>query len=209
MIELPSNLLTQSGTDDFYDSLVPEVDPLPRLQLVTKGKWVDKGRIKSGHYALVENDEPTDLGPSIDILPLARRPKVFDSTTDPPTAVYDPDSPEFKRILECSQEKDSGCMWGVSFLVVVASRFCEFYCGNKSSRLIAPELAEFLPLTQADIAARNLDARSRKPKPVTLRSELVQQERCSWHVPIVAKCSKWSGKVPERISEEISRFVNP
>lgn len=209
MIELPSNLLTQSGTDDFYGSLVPEVDPLPRLQLVTKGKWVDKGRIKSGHYALIENDELADLGPSIVILPLARRPKVLDATTDPPIAVYDPDSPEFKEIRERAGEKDSGCMWGVSFLVVVATRFCEFYCGNKGSRLIAPALAKFLPLTQADIAARNLDARPRKARPVTLRSELVQEKRYSWHVPIIAKCSKWSGKLPGQIGEEISRFVNP
>lgn len=205
MIKLPPNLIAQLGPDSFYGR---QVDPLPRLQLVTKGMYVDKGKIKPGHYGIPFGQfEIEDLGPSIDIIPLARRPKALDTCDDPPTAVYDADSPEFKEIRQRAAEKDSGCMWGVSFLVIVGSRFCEFYCGNKSGREIAPDLAEFLPLTEADIAARNLDAKPREARPLTLQSELTGRSDYSWHIPIIAECSEWSGNLPNDLAGEIERFV--
>ena len=98
-----------------------------------------------------------DLGDTIDIVPLARRPKALDMTDNEAIIVnYDPDSDEFKRIAAKSLEKESHCMYGPSFLVFERSRglFLEFFCGNKSSRSEAKKVYPYLPLTQADIDAK-------------------------------------------------------
>lgn len=60
-------------------------------------------------------------------------------------ANYDPTSDDFKDIAARSQESDSKCMYGTSFLVFerTAGRFLEFFCGSKSTRPIAGDIAAF------------------------------------------------------------------
>jgi len=207
-MKLSGNLITQLGNDKFYNYVEGERAPLPRIQLVSKGKYVDKGEIESGHYGIIDKDEViSDLGTSIDLLLLARRPKALDCTTNPMTQVFEPSSPDFRRIAEQSQLRDSGCMYGVSYLVFErsSSQFCEFFYGNKSLRERAYLLSPFLPLTEADIAICNLDARSREPSPATLGREFVSS---GWAVPTIGKCSKRFTKVPN-CDREITRFLNP
>ena len=91
---------------------------LKRVQLFTKGKLVDKGKIRGGHYGVLEGDDQvTDLGEAIDILILAARDKALDTTQDPPLAVFDENDDVFADIVERSKGSDSGCMWGPSFLI--------------------------------------------------------------------------------------------
>jgi hypothetical protein len=208
--QLPS---TQVGSDD---ELAKGADFLGRLQLFTKGKAIDKGHIRPGHYGIPEAaDEITDLGDNIDVLVLARRPKALDMTDKDAIIVsYNNESPEFKRIAAQSMEKESNCMYGPSFLVFERSsgRFLEFFCGSKSTRSEAKKIYPFLPLTEADIKARKLaDVPPHGPLPMTLKSKLVEQKTYSWHVPVVVKCSTPFRNLPtrERIVAEITKFVTP
>ena len=175
--QLPS---TQIGSDDQFADLAKSADYLGRLQLFTKGKAVNRKLVGPGNYGIPESEEEVDdLGDTIDIIPLARRPKAIDMTDNEAIIVnYDPDSDEFKRIAAKSLEKESHCMYGPSFLVFERSRglFLEFFCGNKSSRSEAKKIYPYLPLTQADIDAKAAkgddvsDLQPHGPLPLTLRA---------------------------------------
>ena len=153
--QLPS---TQIGSDEVFADLAKSADYIGRLQLFTKGKAINKKLVGPGNYGIPESDEEViDLGDTIDIIPLARRPKAIDMTDSEAIIVnYDPEANEFKRIAAQSLEKESHCMYGPSFLVYERStgRFLEFFCGNKSSRSEAKKVYPYLPLSQADIDAK-------------------------------------------------------
>lgn len=192
---LPATLLTQLGSDAYYASVASPKQTLPRIQLVTKGLYVDRGLVKSGHYALVDDcDDISDLGAAIDLLPLACRPKALDTNGELSLCIYDETLPEFRDIAERAGEKDSGCMYGASFLVVERStqRFCEFYLGNKSGREVVGEIRAFLPLTKADIKARSLKDEPRNAQPTTLTSRLEKKGKYSWHAPSSQRARKRS-----------------
>jgi len=214
--QLPS---TQIGGDDLYNELAKGGDYLGRMQLYTKGKAVNAELIAPGHYGIPESDtEVVDLGKSVDLIPLARRPKAIDmSDNDAIIISYDMASDEFKRIADKSAESDSHCQYGPSFLVYerVQGRFLEFFCGNKSNRIEAKKIFPFLPLSQADIdakAAAGNDVSGLKPHgpiPVTLKVKLAENKRGQWHVPVVVKCSVSFDKVPsiDVIVKEIQKFL--
>jgi len=209
--QLPS---TQVGNDAVYDDLAKGGEFLSRLQLYTKGKAIDKGLIKPGHYGIpVSEEEITDLGDSIDLLVIARRPKAIDMTDkEAIIVVHDSNSPEFQRIAAQSAEKESHCMYGPSFLVFERNtgKFYEFFCGSKSTRTEAKKIYPFLPLTQADIDARGLkDVEAHGPLPMTLKSRYVEKGSFSWHVPVVQKCSVPFKNEPavEALVKEIGKFL--
>lgn len=206
---------TQVGGDDIYDGLAKGQDYLLRVQLYTKGKAVDQRKVRGGEYGIPDGDEITVLGDEMDILVLARRPKAIDMND--PEAIFvshDNESAEFKRIAAQSQEKESHCMYGPSFLVFERStgRFLEFFCGSKSSRNEAKKIYPFLPLTAADIKARGLtDQEPHGPLPLTLKSKLVEKGSYTWHVPVVTKCSRNFTNLPalEVVIAEINKFIAP
>jgi len=207
---LPS---TQVGTDAAFDDLAKGGDFLARLQLYTKGKAIDKGLIKPGHYGIpVSEDEITDLGESIDLLVMGRRPKAIDMTDkEAIIVVHDNDSPEFQRIAAQSAEKESHCMYGPSFLVFERStgKFYEYFCGSKSTRTEAKKIYPFMPITQADIESRKLvGVEPHGPLPMTLKSRYVEKGSFSWHVPVVQKCSTPFKNEPslEVLLKELNRF---
>jgi len=214
--QLPS---TQIGTDDQFAELAKGGDYIGRMQLYTKSKANMKGLIPQGHYGIPESDEEViDLGTSVDLLPLARRPKAIDMTDLEAIVVsYDMGSPEFDRISKKSAEADSHCQYGPSFLVYERStgRFLEFFCGNKSSRIEAKKLFPFLPLTQTDIDAKVgagndvSDLRPHGPVPVTLKVKVAENRKGTWHAPVVMKCSTPFAKLPpeEVIVREIQKFL--
>lgn len=210
--QLPS---TQLGSDADFAELSKGGDFLGRLQLFGKGKPIDRGLIKPGHYGVPDGDEIVDLGNTIDVIPLARRPKALDMRDkENLIAVYDNTSAEFKRIAAMSAESDSNCMYGVSFLVYerTLGRFLEFFCGTKSTRSEAKKIYPFLPLTAADIEARGLEeVVPHGPIPLTLKSKLVEKPTYSWWVPVVQKTSTPFTKVPtnQEIITEVMKFVTP
>ena len=214
--QLPS---TQIGTDDQFAELAKGGDYIGRMQLFTKSKANMKGLIPSGHYGIPESDEEIiDLGPTVDLLPLARRPKAIDMTDmEALTISYDMESEEFKRIAAKSAESDSHCQYGPSFLVFERStkRFLEFFCGNKSSRIEAKKLFPFLPLSQADIDAKAEngnavgDLKPHGPIPVTLKTKVAENRKGTWHVPVVVMCASPFTTLPadDIIRREITKFL--
>jgi len=214
--QLPS---TQIGTDDQFAELAKGGDYIGRMQLYTKSKANLKGLIPTGHYGIPESDEEIiDLGDSVDLLPLARRPKAIDmSDMEALVISYDMESAEFKRIIAKSAESDSHCQWGISFLVYERStkRFLEFFCGNKSSRIESKKLFPFLPHSQADIdalAAAGNDVGDLKPHgpvPVTLKTKVAENSKGVWHVPVVVMCGSPFTALPcgDVIGREITKFL--
>jgi hypothetical protein len=213
---LPS---TQLGSDDQFMELAKSTEFIGRLQLYTKGKAINRGLVKPGHYGIPDGEEVADLGDNIDILPLARRPKAIDMTdTDAVIVNYEFGSDEFERIAEQSLEKESHCMYGPSFLCIERStgRFLEFFCGSKSTRSEAKKVYPFLPLTAGDIARQKAAGHDTDglephgPLPLTLKSRLVEKGTYSWHVPVVVKCSNPFSNIPsrERLDKEILAFID-
>jgi len=216
LTQLPS---TQIGSDESYTELAKGGDFLKYVKLYTKGKPIDKGLIPPGHWGVPEADEEiTDLGGAIDVLPLARRPKALDSSDKSAVIVsYDETTGAFQQIKAQSEVKDSGCQHGVSFLVFERStgQFLELWLSSKSSRPEAKKIFPYLPLSQADIdrkAAAGADVEGlvpHGPLPVTLKVRLAENKRDqSWHVPVAVKCST-PIKLPTTavVVREINKFL--
>lgn len=189
-----------------------ETSFLSRVQLVTKGKFVDKGKISPGHYGVPSgDDEILDLGESIDILPLAVRNKALDTNESPPVAVFKEDDELYQDIVSRSGCSDSGCMHGPSFLVFErnSGSFYEFFCGNKSSRMESGNLGQFLPVSKD--RAKVMKVKAHGPLPCTLKAKYIERPRYSWHAPQVGKCSTPITNLPEEsvIIEQINKFLNP
>lgn len=214
--QLPS---TQLGTDEQFADLAKGSDFLSRLQLFTKSKVNQQGLIPQGHYGIKESEEEiTDLGTCVDILPLARRPKAIDMRDMQAIVVsYDRASKTFQEIEERAKTANSKCQAGISFLVYERStaRFLEFFCGNTSSLREAKRIFAYLPLTEGDIRRKEEageDVTGLEPRdasPVTLRTRFVENRYGAWHAPLVTKCSTPFPKVPseETICKQITAFL--
>jgi hypothetical protein len=180
---------------------------LPRIQLVTKGKYVDQGKIKPGHWGvpLPGGEEIEDLGEKIDVVPFCYRPKALDmSDKEAIVAVYDVADPEFQRIKNAP--KNTGCMWGPSFLVLLrqTGKLYELFFGNKSGRNEAGKLKPFLPTEE----------NGGQPSPATLAIRYKKTPEYGWHVPVISKCSepidpKSVKFTAEQLQEEVEKFRNP
>jgi hypothetical protein len=206
---LPS---TELATDDQLTELTKGVDYLQRLQLVTKGKYVDTGKISPGRYGVPQpgGEEIDDLGAEIDILPLCVRPKALDMRDkEAIVAVYDMDNPAFQEIKKLSATSDSGCMWGPSFLVLERStgQFFEFFMGNKSARAESGNLIKFLAVSPEKAERTGTEAHG--PLPCTLKARYATSGSWGWHVPVVSKCSEPFTNAPdiEAIREEMEKFI--
>lgn len=180
---------------------------LPRIQLITKGNYVDTGKIAPGRWGVPQpgGEDIEDLGAKIDIIPFCYRPKALDvSDREAIVAVYDNKDPEFQRIKNAP--KNTGCMWGPSFLVLERStgKLYELFFGNKSGRQEAGKLKPFLPT----------DASGGVPSPASLGIRYKKTPEYGWHVPVITKCSesfdpKAVKVTPEQINEEVQKFLNP
>lgn len=173
--QLPS---VELATDAELQELTKGTDFLQRIQLVTKGKYVDTQKIGPGRYGVPQpgGEEILDLGSEIDILPLAVRAKALDMRDrDAIIAVYDMNLPEFESIKTRSAGPNSGCIWGPSFLVLerVTGNFYEYFMGNKSARQESGKLRPFLPLSREKAEA--IGEESHGPIPCTLKNRYIQR----------------------------------
>ena len=190
-----------------FDDVAQGTEYLSRIQLVTKGKYVDMGKIPPGRWGVPQagGEEIEDLGDQIDVIPFCYRPKALD-ISDPEAIVsnFDAKSEEFQRIKNAP--KNSGCLWGPSFLVLERNtgKLYELFFGNKSGRSEASKLRPFLPT----------EANGGNPSPATLKIRYKQTKDYGWHVPVITKCSEpfdpESVEVTsDKLKEEIQKFLNP
>jgi hypothetical protein len=191
------------------DEVAKGADFLPRIQLITKGKYVDTGKITPGHWGIPQpgGDEIEDLGPTIDVIPFTCRAKALDvSDREAIITNYNFEDEAFQRIKKAP--KNTGCMWGPSFLVLERSTgiLFEMFFSNKSGRAEAGKLRKFLPTKEngSNPAAASLGIRYVDP-PAT---------DYGWHVPVITKCSEPFDQskmkvTSEQVAEEVQKFLNP
>lgn len=184
-----------------------------RLQLVTKGKLVDEGRVKPGHYAIVRSEsDVVDLGPTTDILVLGVREKALDTNENPPLSSFDPSSKLYQDIVERSKSSNSGCMHGPSFLVYerTQAEFLEFYCGNASGRQEAGKIGSFLPISEEQAKKFGVNFKPQGPQAGTLSAKYVKRPKYAWHAPVIGKCSTPFDNLPTQDDciKQITNFLS-
>ena len=215
--QLPS---TRLGSAEDYAELTKGGDFLSTIKLCTSDKYVKKNLIPNGHFGIPRSkEEIDDLGDVIDVLPLASRAKAVDmSDLSAVVANYDASSEAFKDIAARSKVKDSGCVAGVSFLVIERStgQFFEYFFGSSSSHREAKLVLGCCPLSQVDIdamAAAGADVDGLEPHTayaVTIRSKYIDKTKYQWYGPVATRCSQPFAKLPSAtaILREIDKFVN-
>ena len=203
-VNLPA--VTEEKLNDL-EAVAKGAEFLPRIQLVTKGKYVDEGKISPGRWGIPQpgGDEIIDLGDSLDVIPFDCRPKALDvSDRDAIVSSYDIKAAEFQRIK--TAPKNSGCMWGPSFLVLERStgKLYELFFSNKSGRNEAGKLRPFLPTA----------ANEGQPAPASLGIRYKKTSEYGWHVPVITKCSEPFDPAAVKVDEaiivaECKKFQNP
>ena len=184
-----------------WGDLVESSSFLPRVQLYGgTSNACKEGKIPIGHFGIIKTKDEidADLGVSFDCLPLSWRFKAMDvSNKEAIISVYNPKAEEFKRIVTQSEVKDSGCMYGIEFLVWIPAiaGYATYYLNNASSRREAPNLKA---LTQPS------------PRPATVKSKFIKGPKHSWHGPAIVACSTpMDTPDPAEAMEHAQRFANP
>lgn len=188
------NAVSKYSDDDF--ALATKAGSfLPRLQLMTSNS--DQCKKTDGfpvnHYALVRGKNLQDLGIEVDVLVVEWRPKALEMG-DSIITEFDPNSDEFKRIQDKTDEKDSNCMFGPEYLVFIPTimEWATFFMGSKSSRNESGNM------------------RTRLQKAATLKGQELSNKNFTWYSPSVGPCST-PFEVPsqEDIMEQRDTFLNP
>lgn len=177
----------------------------PQLRLYSKQPQVAEGKIGVGRYGVPEQDgSVTDLGPTIDVQPLAYRCTAIDfSDRNNIVSSHDPESAEFKRIADQKDVKESGCMAGVEFLLAERStgQIYTFFPCSKTAR------------PQANLI-RPYCIGQEKAGPCTLSAIMREMKkdgaRIVWHIPGVDKCSLPITNIDTAAAEDaIAKFLSP
>jgi len=197
-VSLPSATSTDMAA---FEAVAKGSSFLPRIQLITKGKYVDTGKISPGHWGVPQpgGEEIQDLGDKVDVIPFAFRPKAMDvSDREAIVTSYDVNDPEFKRIV--AAPKNTGCIWGPTFLVFERNtqKFYELFFSNASGRSEASKMRPFLPSEENEGL----------PSAASMGIRYKQTKDYGWHVPVITKCTLTFDSIPpgEKILEVIEAF---
>ncbi len=186
----------QKFDDKAFDVAAKAGDWLPRLQLMTSSaKECKAGKFPINHYALVKGTSYIDLGTEVNVYTMSWRPKALEMGQKV-ISVYDVKHSEFERIAAKSAIQNSGCMYGVEFLVFIPSinTIATFFMGSKSARIEAPSLRARM------YQFSNLGSQHIAPKGSTY----------DWYTPLVLPCSATFGLPSEdEQAEQITKFQNP
>lgn len=199
---LPSNVGTLTTTEQQFGKLAEGSNYLKQIDLVSKGKLVDKRKALGGDFVIIMGkDEVQVLGESIDVIVLARRAKAMKFGGDKPISNYVFESETFQQIKKDSFAKDSQCIFGTSFLVIerTTGGLYEIYFHRKSHRPEANNVAPYV-------------YKAGEPyKAITLKSKYTEQGDFSWFKPIVLPCSTPFNSFPdqETLAAEYEKFMTP
>lgn len=207
-----SQLCTSSALqvpDAMYAKMATAGGFLRRLTLYGKQDVVLKGLIKPGNFGFpIGEDEITDLGNSVDLLPLARRTKAIDMSGKNVVEVFDPTSDAWKDIQHrADTTKNSKCMYGVSILAIErrTGEFCEWYAGSATTRRDVGKFYAALP------QPKDGEKEGRGPTPVTMKSKFIESGEYTWFGPVTSACSTPFTNLPsmEIMVEQVNKFLNP
>lgn len=211
---------TRTGGKGLFKRVAKANDFLPRLQLFSKGKPIDKRLVLPGQYGvLVGDEEVTVYGDKIDLFIFAARAKALDRTNPKATVVnFEDDSDIFKSIEERSFVKlaDNAinpCMFGISFLVWVSQYgLHEYYCRSKSARGECGKLEPFMPISPQDVADAEADGEElegQEAQAVRIGSRVKEADDLSWHIMTIHECTQPITGVAdqETINAAINKFL--
>jgi hypothetical protein len=188
----------QKFEDKVFEEVATSTKFLPRLQLFSSNSSeVKEDKIRMGHYGLVtmKGQPVIDLTSTVDVLVCVWRPKALDmSDINNVVSIFDVTNPMFVSIASKADDTDSGCMFGIEFLVWVPSvgKFATFFCGSKTARREA------------------INIKGLTGQKVTLKTHLIKKGKHSWHGPRVFECSA-PFEMPDvaELRERVNEFNNP
>lgn len=187
--------VAQGGDLKTFNEVASGSNYFPRLQLFTsQSKPCKSGAFPVNHYGLVRSkDQMVDLGVELFCIPLSYRFKAMDTTTEPVIVSFDPHSETFAQLREKSDIKDSGCVFGVEFLVWIPSEatYATLYLNSKTSRKEGDNVRLLLG------------------KSMKLGSRFIETKKFSWQA-IVALSSPIEVESPdhEEAAEAVNRFLS-
>jgi hypothetical protein len=169
---------------------------LPRLQLMTANTdKVKSGEFLANHYAIIKNQNYQDLGPEVDCLNLAFRPKALEIGEEVIITVFDVEDSEFARISEKAGEPGlTGAMSGPEYLIYIPSikEFATLFLGSKTARREAPNI------------------QARITKGMTLKSKKITNKKYTWFSLIAVNCSTpFDLPNQKEMEEQVIKFNNP
>lgn len=183
-----------STTEDFL--AVSSATFLPRLQLFgANSELVKKGKFPMAHYGVVtQKDQAEDLGPEVEIIPIAWRPKAM-RLIDTPVSYFNPKSEDFMSVQKDSEQPNSNCMYGPEFLIWIPAlqRFGTYFMSSKTARRQAPELRALLGCG------------------AVLGCQLIETKQYSWHGPTVKRAVGEITNLPseDEVDRQRKTFNNP
>lgn len=181
--------------DDAFDAIVTSAGYLQRLQLYTGNSRLCKiGAIQQGIYGLpAQGDKAEPVGNELDVVPIMYRAKAVDTSGKTPISNYDSKSATFKDIEKRSFTKDSGCMYGIEYLLWYPDKkmFITFFFSSISSRPVAKELQPFIE------------------KAATFTVGLVDK-KYTYHVPEVKACDRVISVLPtpEELEAAVEKYTS-
>jgi len=212
-------VIPNQTTEDLKEvaSLSKGAKYLGRIQLYSaKTDAVAEGIIPVGHYGIpASKTEIQDLGPTIDVMVIARRAKALDmSDKSAVVANYDVKSEIFQSIQQRADDrslKNSNCIYGPTYLIYErsTSEFYEYFCSSASARISSGNFNVFLPVTQAMIdGGFTKETAPRGPKAMTMEVEFIKKPTWSNHLPKVSECVTKFKTLPkqEDLIKQITRF---
>lgn len=212
MTQLPADFSLPLAKYTEDDAIVSQVIKggtyLPRIQLCGGNSNICKeGKIGVGRYGLIASkDEVIDLTNQFDCLPLVWRFLAMRIADGNVLSYFNPKTEQFKKLMhEADNVKDSGCMYGMEFMLWVPTlnRFTVFFFNSKTARRQAPNMRAL---------CENKDAAGNRglPKAATMKVEFIKNKKYSWHGCIVVPCSTpFPLPDPTAIQEQAILFANP
>lgn len=193
---IPTDIANVPAIDNKeFDDLVASQSFLPRIQLFGGNSTAAKeGLIQMGTYGIVKSKDAIDsLGNEVDCIPITYHFKAMCIADGEVETVLDHKSARFEEIKDKAGEEDSGCMYGVEFLLWIPrgeGQYVTFFLNSKSSRRVAPDLRGLLG------------------KRATLKVTLVKTKKYSWHAPVVTGCSTPFTPIPnpEDVPDVVNKF---
>lgn len=183
---------------------------LPRFQVTQGMSKIVKAEICPQNVFAMQYaaDRATNLGKEVNLLLISARPKALD-TNDPVTEHFDVNAPGFKATQKQAMVKDSGCMFGVEFLIWLPNEggpngtFASWFCGSKTSRREAPGI---LALMKNDDGTRKTD-----PSPITAKIRMIPGGKHTWPGTTTSPCATAFATLPdpEELAERVHKFNNP
>jgi len=166
-----------------------------RVQVYSgKSAAVNEGIIGVGHFGIkgAGEDVIDDLDKSFDALVCAGKPKAMSINGDMILSYFEEDSDPYKDIIDKSEIKDSGCMYGPEFLLWNPSRgFFTFFMSSKTLRKDSKSVF------------------SRLRKAANFETRLIKANNYSWHGITCRDCTGFP-ELPdmELLQETMERFLN-